>query len=233
MENINENPQTDKFSFDLEKIKNSPYRNAFDSNVNTLIERVNKIPETDRPRTICLTLVMDIEPFLRDILPGSEDHIRCLHAGIKAAIDYMQIPENAAIEDDLGHTLRKAVTRLLSEPKAVNSDGLRKIVEFMAKNLEAFGKFEEAYDMYRVSFPEKYNEKLTKANPDKKDFPEISDNSPYFHKKEGGLASDEIKQMVSILMDEIKDDPIMQVNAEKEMIELYKKCREVINSNNL
>ncbi|MCC2630968.1 MAG: hypothetical protein K0S38_777 [Candidatus Paceibacter sp.] len=194
------------------------------ADIDGLIDSVKKSSEEEKLHLIWAILDKKIVWFLQRIASGSELHIKSIHAHTKAAIDVVKAPETEAFNQDLGHTLGPALKGFEYIPEAITTEGIRKILEFAAQIYEAGGRFERAYFLYRASYPEKYAEKIMNINPD--------DDAPNYHPnyQKRKISGDEQKQMFDVLMEEIKDDPVMQIDAEKEMVELLHEIKKIIDA---
>ncbi len=163
---------------------------------------------------------MHLHPFLREVDPSGEFYILAREAGVKAGIDYVLENIDDAVKEDLGHTLGKPLESF-SLPAEVRTEGLRRLIEFWGQMLESGGRFERASKEYRISFPEKYAEKLSKVNLESKSYPSFSESE---------LTDEGIKQKFLAVIEEIKDDPIMKIDARSTIIGALNKCKEIIES---
>ncbi len=182
----------------------------------------------------------------QNFLDNNDLAVKASCAQTKASLDkVIEVIRDSESERDIfgafGHTLGHAFNGFeeLIENKSLETEKLpeaiRKILEFTASFNEAIGQFGRAYQCYKYSYPEKYIEKIDSFKSDREPGPAFSAYPTILVTDEDGVKKIksqrvmEMKEKFFVLINEIKDEPFMKINAEEDAKVLAKKCLEIVN----
>ncbi len=187
-------------------------------------------PEREKEQVWGVLRQLDV--FLRRVIAGSSEHLEVQFAFVKSAIDKMQeeIAKGGDIIELDSHFLSHALNPilddfyLLGKREMLDDESIKKIMEFCAKVRESIGQFEYAYELYKNSYPEKYEKKLADVDISREYFP----NFKAYIKGEKDLVSANLKSDFLNLISDISTSSFMKVDAKDTALKMCQFCIELI-----